>query len=292
MLAAGDRSRFQLRRLVDSTKHAPLSEGLRQAFYGWLRSGSKFGICCVAFLAFVWCALFLRLVTRSPHQQRLRATALSQLMARFLMRFLNLHCTTQLQGKAWGGVHQGLLLLPNHMSYLDVIVIAAAFPAVFVTSREIEATPVLSAVTRAAGCVFVERRHRADIIDDITQLSVLLNAGINVVLFPEGTTSPGDRLLEFKQTLLESAVRSRCRVVPLCLRYERIDGHCFGTSNRDQVAWYGPMKFFPHFWQLMARRSIDVRLFVLNEVAFRGHRSRKRLTHDVKSQIEHCFFAP
>jgi len=291
MLTTGDRSGLQLRGLAHRVKYARVGQELRQTLYGLLRAGSKFGVCCVVFLSFVIASLLVRLVTWSPYRRRLRATHLSQLLARFLRRFLNLRCTVVQSGRPLGEAHQGLLLVPNHLSYLDVVVIAAVFPAVFVTSREIEVTPVLGAVTKAAGCVFVERRHKGDILSDIDQLSALLNSGLNVVIFPEGTTSAGDRLMEFKRSLLESAVRSRSRVIPLCLRYDGVDGQSFDASNRDQVAWYGDMKFFPHFWQLMSRRSIDVRLFVLNEVAFRGHRSRKRLTHDVKSQIADCFHA-
>jgi lyso-ornithine lipid O-acyltransferase len=79
-----------------------------------------------------------------------------------------------------------------------------------------------------------------------------------VTLFPEGSTSPGDGLMEFKKTLLESAVRSRCRVLPVAIKYLAVDGARYDESTRDTVAWYGDMTFFPHLVRLAATKSIEV----------------------------------
>lgn len=239
-------------------------------------------------LAFVFFGIFavsIRFASLSPRAKRLRVMRLQRQFSRVMLRLLKIRVTIEgLNGREFTG-EERLLLLPNHISYLDVLVINSLIPAVFVTSREIEATPVLGQMTRAAGCVFVERRHKGDVHRDIDALAQLLNSGYNVALFPEGSTSPGDKLLEFKKTLLESAIRSRCRVLPLCVRYERIGGETYDLSNRDQVAWYGDMTFFPHFWRLMRLSSVEARLAVLEEVPFRGHRSRKRLAGDVKNLI-------
>ena len=191
-----------------------------------------------------------------------------------------------------GAPGRGCLLLANHMSYLDVVVIAAHAPAVFVTSREVEETPILGLVSRAAGCIFVERRSRATVHRDIDAITAVLNAGHNVVLFPEGSTSNGERFLEFKRTLLESAIRSRCAVLPLCLRYDRVAGRPFGPANRDRVAWYGPMTFFPHLLGLLRTSSVEASLQVLAAPAFRDHKCRKRLSADIERQLAAAYAVP
>jgi len=221
----------------------------------------------------------------SRYRRVTRMTRLVQLYSRSMLRFLDIRCQIDAPEGQNFDTHSGLLIIPNHISYLDVIVVNALFPAVFVTSREIEETPVLGQVTSGAGCAFVERRHKQSLHRDIDQLSSLLNQGINVALFPEGTTSAGEQLLPFKKSLFEAAVRSRCQVVPVCIRYQTIDGQTFDASNRDTIAWYGSMQFFPHLWQLMMTKSVEVRLSVLGEVAFRGHRSRKRLADDARAKI-------
>lgn len=212
-------------------------------------------------------------------------------LSRVLLKILNVRCTLEnSSGQTFTGVDR-CLILPNHISYLDAVLVGAYMPAVFVTSREIEATPGLGHMAKAAGCAFVERRHKGDVLRDIDQLSELLNAGLNVTLFPEGSTSPGDRLLEFKKTLLESAMRSRCRVLPVAIRYTAVDGRTFDESNRDAVAWYGDMSFLPHLMRMAATRSIDVRMTVMAPVPFRDHGSRKRLAGEVKTRIAERFQA-
>lgn len=215
----------------------------------------------------------------------MRSIRITTRLCRLLLRILNVRCTLRDES---GGTYTGLdrtLILPNHVSYLDAILVNAFIPSVFVTSNEIREAPGLGHMTRAAGCAFVERRHKGEVHRDVDKIATLLNAGLNVTLFPEGSTSPGDRLLDFKKTLLEAAVRSRCRVAPAVIRYTAIDGKAFDVTNRDAVAWYGDMTFLPHLLRLAATRSVDVELTIMATVPFRSHRSRKLLADEVKSRI-------
>ncbi len=228
---------------------------------------------------FVPVALFLRLTSRSRDDAQRRVVSLTRFLCFQLMRILNIRCEVDDPGGLAATKGRPVLVLPNHISYVDVIIINALFPSVFVTSREIEQTPVLGWITRAAGCAFVERRNVWSVQQDIVQLAGLLNRGHSVTLFPEGSTSNGEHLLEFKKTLLESAIRSSCRVVPVCLRYDQA----------HEVAWHGEMTFFPHLWSLMQTRTIGVRVSVLGEVAFRGHKSRKLIAREVRARIAERF---
>jgi 1-acyl-sn-glycerol-3-phosphate acyltransferase len=210
---------------------------------------------------------------------------LTQAVCRILLRTLNINCrVVDLQPRNYTG-HDGLLIVANHMSYLDVVLIAAHVPAVFITSREVETTPILGGVCRGAGCVFVERRRMTSVHRDLDQLTAVLNQNANVMLFPEGSTSDGSRFLRFKSTLVEAAVRSRVKIAPICIRYTAVDGVPFGDANRDDVAWYGDMTFFPHLMRVLATRRIDCELAILPAPAFRHHRSRKQLTNEVKRQL-------
>lgn len=228
---------------------------------------------------FVPAALILRFAGPSKAAGQRRVVELTRLLCVALMKILNLRCEID---DAWGLIGsegKPMLVLPNHASYVDVIIVNALFHSVFVTSREIEETPILGWITRAAGCAFVERRNVFSVQKDIVQLADLLNQGHSVTLFPEGSTSNGEYLMEFKKTLLESAVRSRCRVVPVCIRYER----------PHEIAWYGEMTFFPHLWSLMRTSGSKVRVSVLGEVPFRGHKSRKRIAREVSARIAERF---
>lgn len=195
-------------------------------------------------------------------------------------------------GRAYGG-HEGTLIIANHISYLDVMVLAAYAPGVFITSREIGNTPGLGQIVRAAGCLFVERRNYSTLLRDIDDLSSTLNDGLNVVVFPEGTTTDGCvSLLPFKSSLLESSLRSRGRVAPFCIRYTHVDGAPLDRANCDRIAWYGPMRFLPHLLQLLTVKRVDVRLTALPPLPLREHKSRKVLAKTARDMIGRVYGEP
>lgn len=241
-----------------------------------------FGICLAAYLSL---AAAIHLSPGRAAARRLRLLALGQLFSHLVLRLLHIRCVVDGEDPGPRRGTERRLYLPNHLSYLDAIVLQAFLPAVFVTSQEIAATPVLGLITRLTGCLHVERRRRCAVLGDINNLAQAMNQGFNVTLFLEGTTSPSHAPRPFKSSLLAAAFRSRCQVVPVCLRYLAIDGKPFSPQNRDRVAWYGDMRFFPHLWNLLGVRDIQVRLTLLPRLAFRAHKCRKTLATEARSRI-------
>lgn len=156
----------------------------------------------------------------------------------------------------------GSLIVANHMSYVDVLILAVAYPSLFVTSVEMREVPVLGWVTRLAGCFFVERR-RSRITPDtkVRELGLMkkkISEGFNVFLFPEGTSSDGTQVLPFKVTFFQLAADAGIPVVPVCLRYKNDSGAI--------VPWYGEMTFPDHLWKLCKLSKIEVELRELPEL--------------------------
>ena len=148
------------------------------------------------------------------------------------------------------------LVVCNHMSYVDMMVLAAVYPSVFVTSVDMGEIPFLGQMAEAAGSLFIERRNRDRVEHDIQQIAETLASGLHVTLFPEGTSTNGEQVLPFKKSLLMAAVRADKAILPVTLRYVDIDGDPFGPHNRDKVCWYGKMSFLPHLLELFATRSV------------------------------------
>lgn len=184
---------------------------------------------------------------------------------------------------------QGVLVVSNHISYLDAVVLMLVCPSSFITSVEIGETPVLGQLTRSAGCAFVERRRRMLVQKDLHQITELLLTGNNVILFPEGTTSDGMSILDFKSTLFEAAYRSRRGILPICLRYRTIDGQDFNDSNKTCVAWYGDMRFWPHLRQLMRVGVIEIEVEPLDFLAIRAGKSRKQAAVDARAALTQAY---
>lgn len=138
------------------------------------------------------------------------------------------------------------LVVSNHLSYLDILVIASVMPSVFVSSVEVRAEAFLGFLARCGGTLFIERRNKSSLKQEIGAITGALKEGLNVVIFPEGTTSNGESVLPFKKSLMETAFLSRCNVLPVCIQYCDENDKLSGPRN-DSVCWYGDMAFFPFF---------------------------------------------
>ncbi len=180
-----------------------------------------------------------------------------------------------------------LLVIANHLSYIDVLVIASIAPSLFVTSVELGNTLVLGILARLGGSIFVERRRASNLRQEIPIISRALSAGFRVALFPEGTTSSGSRVQPFKKSLFQAAILAQTDILPLCLRYPTVNGEPLNTSNRDLVFYYGEVSFFHHFSRLLSLTSIDVEITPLKTIGIREKDTRKELairTHEAISE--------
>ncbi len=153
-----------------------------------------------------------------------------------------------------------LLVVSNHVGFLDVLIIVAKTPCLFVTSYEIKETPFLGWLTDAAGCLYVERRNRGNIHNEVGNIRNALNLGLNVVLFPEATSSNGCQVLPFKKSMFVAAANSKALILPITLNYTQIDKRPVTSSNKDYAFWYGDQSFFPALIKLFSNFSIDVEL--------------------------------
>lgn len=188
---------------------------------------------------------------------------------------------------------ESYLVISNHLSYTDIIVIVSQHKCSFVTSVEIKKTPFLGQICQLAGCLFVERRSRKKLGSEVKELSDALRSGLNVVVFPEATSTNGEEVIRFKRPLFRAAIESGVNVKPVTLNYRAIDGVSVTHANRDAVFWYGDMAFASHLWGVFQSRYIDVDITVGKEIkvsenadhselAEEGHRSVSTHYHNIQ----------
>jgi len=158
------------------------------------------------------------------------------------------------------------LIISNHLSYLDIFVIFSTVPAVFIANSELEDTFLLGTIIKYSGGVFVERRNRSRLLQDMRHIKNILHMGFNVVLFPEGTTSDGEGVKPFKTSFLDAAAGSGVDVLPLCVRYRKINGGDVAAGNGRADDFYGDTTFNEHFFRLLNLRSISVELTELEVI--------------------------
>lgn len=150
------------------------------------------------------------------------------------------------------------LLVLNHLSYLDVLVLASQAPMCFVTSVEMKESLGLGWIVRLAGCLFVERRDKRSLHKEVLEITEALKHGFHVVVFPEATSTNGEELLRFRSPLFTAAVDAGVDVKTMALNYDHIDRSPITKRNRDIVCWYGDMTFAPHVLRLCKCREIHV----------------------------------
>jgi len=149
------------------------------------------------------------------------------------------------------------VLVCNHLSYLDILVLGATTPCVFVSKCEVKLWPVFGWFASLAGTLFLRRDKRSDVARMIREMRRALETGALVVLFPEGTTSDGRKVLPFKSSLLEPAVRQQQGhgVSAAFIEYALNDG-----SVADEVCYWRDMSLAPHLLNLLGKRGLEARL--------------------------------
>jgi 1-acyl-sn-glycerol-3-phosphate acyltransferase len=118
----------------------------------------------------------------------------------------------------------GALLLANHINWLDVFLVLSVAPAHFVAKIEIARWPVVGALVAGVGTLFVERSRRRAVHELNDRIGNMLRAARKVAVFPEGTTSDGERLLRFHANLLEPALEAGVPIIPVGIRYTDLAG--------------------------------------------------------------------
>lgn len=180
------------------------------------------------------------------------------------------------------------LIIANHVSYTDIIVLSSIHPFVYITSVEMGENPFLGDITRLGGCLYTNRKKYTSLPQEIDNFASSLQHGFNVVLFPEGTSTNGETVREFRKSLFQIAVKAKSPVLPICIRYTHIDGNPIDDTSRDTVCWYGDMTFVPHFMKLLGRK-IRAEVHVLEPSPWDESNTRQVLCDRVYDQILNCY---
>lgn len=193
-----------------------------------------------------------------------------------LLRVLGLRQVTD------GRFHVGpVLLLANHVSWLDILVIHAACPqARFVSKADVRQWPLLGWLVGAVGTLFIERERKRDALRVVHQVAESLQRGDTVAVFPEGTTGDGRALLPFHANLLQAAISGGQPVQPVVLRYSQ-PGQCFSAA----VAWLGDTTLVANLWAVLCAQDLAVQMQVLPAIGSR-HADRRALAAHVRESIE------
>jgi 1-acyl-sn-glycerol-3-phosphate acyltransferase len=164
-----------------------------------------------------------------------------------------LRVEARVQGLPEGGLPGNLLIVANHISWLDIFVLHAVRPSRFIAKAELRRWPVLGHFVAGCGTLFLDRERRRDAHRVNRQARDVLAAGDTIAIFPEGTTTDGRGVLPFKSSLLQPIVDARGHVQPIAIRYVGRGG-----GYNDAPVYIGDTTFIDSLWRVLGERSLVV----------------------------------
>lgn len=180
-----------------------------------------------------------------------------------------------------GRVRDGpVLIVANHISWLDIPAIIAAHPVRFVSKSDVRKWPVLGWIVACGGTLFIERDKKRDALRVVHRLAESLKAGDALAIFPEGTTADGHSLLPFHANLLQAAIATETPVQPIALRYSDASSPISAAA-----AYVGETSLLQSLWMVVAANQLRVSVRILPAEGSR-HLDRRALTQRVQSEIE------
>jgi 1-acyl-sn-glycerol-3-phosphate acyltransferase len=184
-------------------------------------------------------------------------------------------------------------IVANHISWTDVIALASVHPLVFLAKKEVASWPVLGHLARLQGTIFVDRANRRAIPEVNAELAKRLRQGRDIVIFAEGTSSDGAKVLKFNASHFATlsdftqneASSLAVTVAPAALAYTRADAKYPSKSSHYDVGWYGDMAFVPHLWNLMRRGGARCHILFGESLAPAFCGDRKTLAQAAEARV-------
>jgi len=192
---------------------------------------------------------------------------------------------------------RAVLFVSNHVSWADILAIGSIAPVAFVAKREVAGWPLVGITARVQRTVFVDRTRRHQTGDAVAEIIKRIENGTSVVLFAEGTSSDGNRVLPFRSALLgaveEAAVSGGGSILiqPMSICYIGQHGIPMGRQHRPLVAWYGDLDFIPHIKALIERGAVDALVTYGEPVPADRGTDRKAVTKRLEGTVRRLLAA-
>ena len=178
----------------------------------------------------------------------------------------------------------GILFISNHLSYLDIPILGSLLSAKFVAKDEVSRWPIFGWLARIGNTIFI-KRLRKNVFKEKDSIRKEIDDGYKVILFPEGTTSDGIRILNFKSSLLSSVENQDYLIQPIIIKYEYINGLPLNRCLKPIIAWYGDMGLKKHLLNVLRLISITARVRFLNPIFTKDFEDRKSMTFAIENVI-------
>ncbi len=210
-------------------------------------------------------------VISKPSRAKHRRDALKMAWLRWFSAIVRLHVIKEGEPLDNTG-----LLVSNHISWLDIIVLGQFLPAYFVAKNDILSWPVIGYLAKQAGTIFVRRGDKRQVQATAEEMVWLLRQNSTVIAFPEGTTTQGDVVLPFHASLFQPALLTKSNIQPVAIQYE--------GDAKKQAPFIGEDAFVPHLIKMLSLEKIAVRVVFLPCINTSG-KNRHSVSNEARAMI-------
>ena len=216
------------------------------------------------------CIIFFPIINRKSKKRLIKSWSLMLLRIFKINLIFNKNLKKVLTKKNY-------LIVSNHISWLDIFIINAAHPVAFVAKHSISKWPVLSWLVRASETIFIDRKRITKIKETSKEIEHFLENKGSICIFPEGTSTDGSKLLNFKSNLLQTAINKNISVLPIAIQYLHNQNYCSAPG------YYGDLTLLDSIRNLIRFDNIDARLTILTEI--KSISNRKVLANEAYVKI-------
>lgn len=175
----------------------------------------------------------------------------------------------------------GTLVVSNHLGYTDILVCGSVFRLAFAPKKEMKNWPFIGWLTSLNRPVWIDRKNQLATAKTLDEMAVVLQSKVNLIVYPEGTTTDGSNgLLPFKSTAFAAAVQCHCPIQPILITYS------YSPREMGPVAWYGDEPLLSHIWRLLNLKEIHAQVYIMPIVTPVENESRKDLAQRVYALME------
>ena len=158
-------------------------------------------------------------------------------------------------------VNDGTVVVANHLSFMDIMLLTSVVKSTFVSTVEVQQTPFIGQLVELSGAIFIERRNRDNLKKEVDWVKSNLEDGINMSFFPEAKSTNGDELHRFRRPFFAPATDRNMDIQTVAINYDTLNGETeVDATNRHKVLWYKQNKIFAQVWNLLSYKSIEVSL--------------------------------
>jgi len=188
----------------------------------------------------------------------------TRIFSRFL-RFI-LRIKIDIKGDPLVLNENGNFIISNHVSYLDGVILSSLFAVVFVSKSQVRNWLLFGWMSEAGGTIFVDRQRKNKSVDYIRKTTRMLKRKVNVLVFPEGTSTNGERLLPFQTIHFQSPLNSKSPILPVAIKYTKINAADINRDDRDKICWYGQIKFYKHLLGVLELSNIQAEVVIYPKI--------------------------